>query len=116
ALYEGADLCVVPALQYESFSYTCAQAMAAGKPVVATRIGGMSETLGDGLAGVLVDPNDPTQLAQAIVDLLKDNDKRQLMGQAGREKAAREFEPAAVAQRNLEVYERARQAFAERRA
>jgi len=116
ALYEGADLCVVPALQYESFSYTCAQAMAAGKPVVATRIGGMSETLGNGLAGVLVDPDDPSQLAQAIVDLLHDNEKRNVMGQAGREKAARDFEPAAVAQRNLEVYERARQVFAERRA
>jgi type III pantothenate kinase len=111
ALYQRADVCVVPALQYESFSYTCAQAMAAGKPVVATRIGGISETVNDGLTGLIVEPGEPSQLAEAIVQLLNDGERRAAMGRAGREKVLREFDPLTVAKRNLEVYEQARRAF-----
>src|SRR5919108_4876320 len=67
--YRKADIAVVPSLVYESFSYTCAQAMAAGLPVVASRIGGIPETVGDGVSGLLVEPGDVTGLAQAIVRL-----------------------------------------------
>jgi glycosyltransferase involved in cell wall biosynthesis len=111
ALYQRADLCVVPALQYESFSYTCAQAMAAGKAVIATRIGGMSETVEDGKTGLIVEPDNADDLAEAVVDLLKDRERRVNMGRAGREKVLREFDPFKVAQENLAVYAQARQAF-----
>jgi glycogen(starch) synthase len=111
ALYAQADVCVVPALQYESFSYTCAQAMASGKPVVATRVGGMSETVRDGLAGLIVKPGDARELTGSILRLLKDKDLRVRMGRAGREKVLREFDPVKVAEKNLEVYAQARQAF-----
>jgi len=111
SLYERADLCVVPALQYESFSYTCAQAMAAGKPVIATRIGGMSETVEDGITGLIVEPDNADELAEAVVDLLKDRERRVNMGCAGREKVLREFDPFKVAQENLLVYTQARRAF-----
>lgn len=116
ALYDRADLCVAPALQYESFSYTCAQAMAAGKPVIATRVGGVPETVEAGVAGLIVEPDEPSQLAEAIVQLLNDGERRVAMGRAGREKVLREFDPLKVAQRNLEVYERAGQAFRGRAA
>ncbi len=111
ALYARADLCVVPALQYESFSYTCAQAMAAGKPVVATRIGGISETVEDGMTGLIVEPGNSDELAGAILRLAKDRELRVRMGRAGREKVLREYDPLKVAQKNLEVYEQARQRF-----
>lgn len=111
ALYERADLCVAPALQYESFSYTCAQAMAAGKPVIATRVGGVPETVGDGVSGIIVEAGDAGELAEAIVRLLKDEDRRLEMGRAGQEKVSREYEPRKIAQQNLDVYAQARQAF-----
>jgi glycosyltransferase involved in cell wall biosynthesis len=111
SLYERADLCVVPALQYESFSYTCAQAMAAGKPVIATRIGGMPETVADGVAGLIVEPENAGELAEAILRLAKDPDLCVRMGRAGHEKVLREYDPSKVAQQNLEVYAQARQRF-----
>jgi|ERR1051326_443807 glycosyltransferase involved in cell wall biosynthesis len=111
SLYERAEVCVVPALQYESFSYTCAQAMAAGKPVIATRIGGLSETVEHGVTGLIVEPGDADELAASILKLLKDRDARARMGRAGHEKVLREFDPLSVARRNLEVYERAKQVF-----
>ncbi|MCL4489680.1 MAG: glycosyltransferase family 4 protein [Chloroflexi bacterium] len=105
--YRRADICVVPSLVYESFSYTCAQAMAAGKPVVASRIGGVPETVGDGVSGILVNPGDAEGLAEAVVRLARDADLRRRMGKAGSEKAAREFDPIEIAKRTLRVYERA---------
>jgi glycosyltransferase involved in cell wall biosynthesis len=116
ALYQCADLCVVPALQYESFSYTCAQAMAAGKPVIATRVGGMSETVEDGKTGLIVEPDDADELADAIVTLLNDRERSLSMGRAGREKVLREFDPLKVAQENLAVYAQARRVFEGRTA
>jgi glycogen synthase len=109
--YNRADICVVPSLLPESFSYTCAQAMAAGKPVVATRIGGIPETVDENVCGLIVEPGNVEQLANAIVQLARDPDMRARMGKAGQEKAKREFDPTKIAQRNLEVYERAIQAF-----
>jgi glycosyltransferase involved in cell wall biosynthesis len=108
ACYQRADICVVPSMLYESFSYTCAQAMAAGKPVVATRIGGISETVEDGVSGILVSPGRADELASAIIQLLGDGDLREQMGRAGREKVAAEFDPLKIAQSTLHVYERAK--------
>jgi glycosyltransferase involved in cell wall biosynthesis len=115
-IYEEADICVVPSVAYESFSYTCVQAMAAGKPVVASRIGGMPETVEDGVAGLIVEPGNADELAKAILRLIRDPGLRESLGCAGREKVLREFDPLKVAQRNLEVYERARQTFKVRAA
>jgi len=114
ALYQRADLCVVPALQYESFSYTCAQAMAAGKPVIATRVGGMSETVEDGKTGLIVEPDNADELAAAIVALLNDRERRVAMGCAGREKVLMEYDPLKVAQQNVNVYLLARKIFAQK--
>jgi glycosyltransferase involved in cell wall biosynthesis len=87
-LYQRADICVMPSILYESFSYTCAQAMAAGKPVVATRIGGIPETVDDGVSGIIVSPGNVDELAQAIIRLACDPDLRARMGSAGRDKAS----------------------------
>lgn len=107
SLYQRADICVVPSTLYESFSYTCAQAMAAGKPVVATRIGGIPETVDDGVSGIIVSPGNVDELAQAIIRLACDQGLREQMGRAGRAKAAREFDAIKVAGKNLAIYERA---------
>ena len=90
--YQQTDIAVVPSLLYESFSYTCAQAMAAGVPVVASRIGGIPETVDDGINGILVEPENAEALAAAIIKLAKDDVLRKKTGNKGREKAERSFD------------------------
>jgi glycosyltransferase involved in cell wall biosynthesis len=114
AAYAQADICVVPSLIYESFSYACAQAMACGLPVVASRIGGISETVEDGVTGILVEPGDVQGLAQAIVWLAQDRELRERMGAAGRAKVEELYAPSRVAKMNLVVYEQASSNFQER--
>lgn len=103
-VYLRADMCVVPSLLAESFSYTCAEAMAAGKPVVASHVGGIPETVDDGITGLLVAPGDEVALADAIVSLGSNPNLREKMGRAGRDKVIREFDPVKIAQRTVDVY------------
>lgn len=102
--YRRADIAVVPSLNYESFSYTCAQAMAAGLPVVASHIGGIPETVEDGAHGLLIEPGDADELAQALIKLANDESCRQQMGRAGKTKARKQFAASYVAQRMSNSY------------
>lgn len=95
--YRKADIAVVPSILYESFSYTCAQAMAAGLPVIASRIGGIPETVDDGISGILVEPGNAGELAAAILKAARDPDLRKRMGEAGMEKARRCFDAGKTA-------------------
>jgi glycogen synthase len=104
AWYRRADIAVVPSLIYESFSYTCAQAAAAGLPVVASRIGGIPETIPDNVAGIITEPGSAQQIASALICLARDGHLRRSMGAAGQEKAVREFNAPVVAQRMLNFY------------
>jgi glycosyltransferase involved in cell wall biosynthesis len=104
ALYHAADLCVVPSILYESFSYTCLQAMACGRPVVATTMGGIPEVVIDGETGLLVPPGDAVALAAVLGRLIGDATLRRRLGRAGRERAVRLYAHRTVAQQNLAVY------------
>lgn len=104
--YARADVAVVPSLLYESFSYTCAQAMAAGLPVIASRIGGIPETVEHGVSGILTTPGNVEELADAICALAVDAGLRHRLGAAGQIKAQREFSLDAVVLKTLKVYER----------
>jgi glycosyltransferase involved in cell wall biosynthesis len=106
-VYQQADISVVPSLLYESFSYTCVQAMACGLPVVASCIGGIPETLDQGKCGILVTPGNIQELAAALVSLCRDIDKRHVLGAAARERAITTFSAKVVAKRNLEVFTQA---------
>src|SRR5262249_20388879 len=81
--YREAALCVVPSL-WDNSPNTVYEAMAAGRAVVASRVGGIPELVADGETGLLVPPGDAEQLAAAIVRLLADAGLRQAMGRAGR--------------------------------
>ena len=105
--YRRADVAVVPSLNYESFSYTCAQAMAAGLPVVATSIGGIPETLDRGACGILVDLADVAGLRDALVSLVQDRERREEMGRRGLARANTCFAAPVVAKRMLELYSEA---------
>lgn len=102
--YQRADIAVVPTLNYESFSYTCAQAMAAGLPVVASRIGGIPETVEDGVSGLLLEPGNVQDLRGAVIKLAQDPALRRQMGQAGRQRAAKYFSAEIIARKTLEIY------------
>lgn len=90
----------------ESFPNAVLEAMAARKPVVATRVGGTPELVEDGVTGYLVPVSDPVGMAHRIVELLHDPAKRRAMGEAGRARAEREFSPGRMRQKLEELYDR----------
>jgi glycosyltransferase involved in cell wall biosynthesis len=81
----GARVYVQPSRR-EGFGLAAAEAMASGLPVVASGVGGLTEVVGD--AGVLVPPDDPQALADAVAALLDDPDRAARLASAGRERAA----------------------------
>jgi len=83
-LLQSLDLAVTPSTCQESFGVAAIEASACELPVVATRVGGVSEAVLDGETGLLVPPGDPGALADACLELLADPERRQRMGQAGR--------------------------------
>ena len=82
---------VVLASHEEGFPNVILEAMAAGKPVVATRVGGVPEAVEDGYTGLLVPPRDPEALAAAILRLLNDRDDAIEMGRRGLERMKERF-------------------------
>jgi glycogen synthase len=83
--FERAALVVCPSLS-EGFGVVCAEAMAHGKPVVASAVGGLANLIEDGRTGLLVPPGDVVALRTAIEALLADRDLRQRLGAAARER------------------------------
>lgn len=105
-LLNACDLFALPSLA-EPFGLALVEAMALGKPVIATRAGGPREIVDHGRTGLLVTPSNPESLAAAISDLLGDNAKRHAMGAAARERYLQKFTAAAMAGSLLEIYLRA---------
>jgi len=89
--YYAADVFAFPPIWNEGFGCTPVEAMAAGTPVVATRSGGIVETVRDGETGFLVEKNDCHALAAAILRLLEDDVLRERMGKAARQRALENF-------------------------
>jgi len=88
AILKTIDVFALPTLQ-EALGTCFLEAMAMGKPVVGTKVGGIGEVLKDGINGYLVEPGNPSILAQAIIKLLQDKDKARMMGMEG-EKTVRQ--------------------------
>ena len=92
-----------PSTGYESFGIVLLEAMAAGKPIVATDIAGYRSVLEDSREGLLVEPESELALADAIVTLLQDATLRREMGARGQDKAPR-YDWAIIAGRVLDLY------------
>lgn len=91
AVLAASSLLVLPTVTPEPFGRTVVEAMAAGKPVVATAAGGPRETVEDGETGYLAPPGDAAALAECIVAILTDSALRERMGRKGRERALEKF-------------------------
>ncbi len=79
-IYQSVSLVIVPSIMSESFGMVALEAMASGRPVVASSVGGLSEIVIDGVTGFLVDPADPVMLSNRISTLLEDYSLLKRMG------------------------------------
>ena len=104
ALLDALDVAVLSS-DFEGSPLSVMEYMAAGKPVVSTRVGGLPELIEDGAHGVLVEPRSPEALAEAVGRLLRDPGEARRMGAAGREKQQREFSLDAMVRRVEQLYE-----------
>jgi glycosyltransferase involved in cell wall biosynthesis len=92
--FANASLVVMPSLWPEPFGLVGIEALAAGRPAVASATGGIVDWLDDGVAGLRVPPGDELALAAALNELLADPEKQKTMGMAGRRVVADRFSPA----------------------
>lgn len=101
--YSISDVLLFPS-EYESFGLTALEAMSCGVPVVATSGSGLSEVIDDGVSGALCPVGDIGALADAIVSIVSDPEKRTRMAEAGRRRTLRCFRASSVAESYLSVY------------
>ena len=97
------DVCVVPSLRGESFGLLALDAMLAGRPVVASRVGGLPEIVEDSVTGLLVPPGDAAALAAALERALSDPELARRLGSAGRRRANELFSAQRMAAEYREV-------------
>ncbi len=103
--YRTCDLFVAPSL-YESFGLIYHEAMQYGKPVIGCFTGGVPEVVEHGIEGLLVEPDHPSALRQAMEQLMRDGDLRIRMGRAGRERVVRRQNYRTMAECLEQVYYR----------
>jgi glycosyltransferase involved in cell wall biosynthesis len=104
ALYRSMDL-MVSTSRWEGLSNVLLEAMAAGVPVVATRVGGTSRVVEDGVTGFTADPGDASLIADRAVRLLTDSSLAARLREAAREKVLREFSISRMSREYESLYE-----------
>lgn len=100
-LFNEIDIFVLPTL-WESFGLVIAEAMSIGKPVIATRVGAISEVVGD--CGILIKPECAEEIAQAIRLLMRDERLRGALGEKGKERFYKNFTQEIMGKSTLEIY------------
>lgn len=103
AMMHQSDIFVLPSLD-ESFGIVLAEAMAARKPIVSTKVGSVGEVVSDGETGILVPPSNPNALAQAILSLLRDRKMMKELGTAGRKRVENMFLLQDLVNKLLKLY------------
>lgn len=104
AYFQRADVFCAPSTGAESFGIVLLEAMAAGRPILATRIDGYAEVVTHGRDGLLVEPKDPQALAVGLTHLLADGELRRKLGEAGRE-TAKKYEWGRVTDQIVDYYQ-----------
>jgi glycosyltransferase involved in cell wall biosynthesis len=101
---DGASVIVVPSEWYENCPMSVLEAMACGKPVVGTRMGGIPELVADGVSGYLFEAGNAEELRSHLDILMADDGLRRKMGNAGRQRVKQEFSLARHNEGLLEIY------------
>ena len=102
--YQQSALCVVPSL-WENHPYVILEAMASGKPVIASNVGGIPEIIEDKINGILVPPGSFLALGEAIVRVFNDKKLQERLGKNARRYIEDKHAPMKVIQETLKVYE-----------
>jgi glycosyltransferase involved in cell wall biosynthesis len=102
--HRRARVCVVPTVGNEVFGMAAAEALSSGVPVIASRVAGLPEVIEDGTTGLLVEPNDPAALADAMLCLIDNDGLRRSMALAARQRAISLFSWDVIAQDLLRMY------------
>lgn len=89
--YQASDVVWVPSTYFDSFPRSVLEASASGKPVIATKFGGASELILDGITGYIINPLHPNEIAEKTIDLLKNPQKAEQFGKAGYERVKTKF-------------------------
>jgi glycosyltransferase involved in cell wall biosynthesis len=97
------DLFVLPTLQ-EALGTSFVEAMAMGKPLIGTDVGGVGELIKDGVNGFLIRPEDPSGLANAIIRMLQDKEKAKTMGKQGMEMVRKHFTSSRMCREMYDLY------------
>jgi glycosyltransferase involved in cell wall biosynthesis len=105
-IYDEIDVCLVPSRFEEPFGLVALEAGLSGRPVIATRVGGLSEIVVDGETGLLVEPSRPDRLAAAISALVSEPDRIAAMGSAARKRCRQEFSYERFIDRFTDVIDR----------
>jgi glycosyltransferase involved in cell wall biosynthesis len=103
-ILRASDVFVCPSVWDEALGYVILEAMSAGLPAVASRVGGIPEVVAEGETGLLVPPRDPSVLAAAIGSLLDDPATRERLGRAGRRAVEERFSLARAVERTIALY------------
>lgn len=103
-LLAAAD-CVLMPSRYEGFGLAVAEAMAAGRPVVASRVDSLMELIEDGVSGLLVEPEDPQALAEGALKVLGSSSLAQSLGARGKARVVERFTLQAMLKAHEELYE-----------
>ena len=101
--YQGAEMFILPS-KFEPFGMTSQEAMACGVPVVASKFGGIRNTITDRETGMLVDPGNPAAFSAAMTEILKDNALHGKISRNANEMIRNEYSWEAIASRFLDFY------------
>lgn len=104
AFLDAMDLVVLPSLD-EGLPNAVIEAMAAGKPIVATRVGGVPELVEPDVTGILVSPGRPEELVEALLALLRSEPRRERMGREARRRAEERFDSGRTTRSFERLYE-----------
>ena len=101
--FRASDVCVVPSL-YDNLPFACLEAMACAKAVVASAVGGLSEIIQTGVNGMLVPPDAPELLAEALIGLLQSKRRQEEIGGCARAYVEQHLNCASIAEATVQLY------------
>lgn len=102
--YRNARILVAPSIWFETFPAVIAEAMSHGIPVITSRLGALTETVEDGVSGLLIEPGDVRDLAEKIECLWSNPDRCRQLGAVGRERITRLCNPDTHIEEHIAVY------------